>query len=300
MTIRLAENFRAVFYAPFYGCLALGLFDKAGLDIELVSSPSPGTALDWLHVDRVDVVWSGPQRAIKHALEPHPEASRLRCFGEVAAKDPFYLLAQPRLADGFNLKCLQNLRLGVVSEVPTPWFCLQQDLVDHGIDPSSINLVQGLTMPDQLNQLVQGELDVIQVFEPYVQKALDAGVGKIVYAAADRGWTAYTTFMSSQQKIDQYRDQFEAMGHALQDFSNWLEQSGVEPLVDLFKPFYPDIPAAELLPGLSRYLNVGLWSLRPSVSRAGFNRLLESMLTSGTISHSIPYEQVVADFAHEK
>jgi NitT/TauT family transport system substrate-binding protein len=134
MAIRLAENFRAVFYAPFYGCLALGFFDKAGLDIQLVNSPSPGAALEWLQADQVDVVWSGPQRAIKHALEPHSEITRLHCFGEVAAKDPFYLLAHPGLADGFDLKCLQHLRLGVVSEVPTPWFCLQQDLFDLGID----------------------------------------------------------------------------------------------------------------------------------------------------------------------
>lgn len=299
MAIRLAENFRAVFYAPFYGCLALGFFDRAGLDIELVNSPSPGVALDWLSADRVDIVWSGPQRAIKHALESHPEESRLKCFGEVAAKDPFYLVARPSLVQDFNLNRLKDMQVSVVSEVPTPWFCLQKDLLDNGIDPTSLSIVRGLTMADQLLLLERAELDVIQVFEPYVQQALDAGVGQIVFAAADRGWTAYTTLMSTQQKIDQYRDQFETMGSALQDFSNWLNQSGVEQLVDVVKSFYPDISASILLKGLTRYLNVGLWSLRPTVSREGYNRLLESMLTSHTIARAVPYEQVVADFARE-
>lgn len=299
MTIRLAENFRAVFYAPFYGCLSLGFFDQAGLDIQLVSSPSPGAALDWLSADRVDVVWSGPQRAIKHALEPHPDSARLRCFGEVAAKDPFYLLARPDLANDFNLNHLQHLRVGVVSEVPTPWFCLQQDLIDRGIDLSSLSVVEGLTMPDQLLHLRRADLDVIQVFEPYVQQALDAGVGQIVHAAADRGWTAYTTMMSTQQKIDQYRDQFEAMGRALQDFSIWLNKSGVQQLVHVVKSFYPDIPVPVLSKGLTRYLNHGLWTLRPTVSRAGYNRLLQSMLSTRTIFQAVSYEQVIADFAHE-
>jgi NitT/TauT family transport system substrate-binding protein len=154
-------------------------------------------------------------------------------------------------------------------------------------------------MPQQLTKLQRGELDVIQVFEPYVQQALDAGIGKIVYAAADRGWTAYTTFMSTQQKIEQHRDQFQVMGHALQDFSHWLDQSGVEPLVDVVKPFYPNISKSDLLQGLWRYKNAGLWSLRLDVSRAGYNRLLESMLATRTIARAVTYEQVVADFARE-
>lgn len=300
MTIRLAENFRAVFYAPFYGCLELGFFNKAGLDIELVSSPSPGAALDWLKEDRVDVVWSGPQRAIKHSLESHPESGRLRCFGEVAAKDPFYLVARTGMANGFDLADLPGLRLGVVTEVPTPWFCLQQDLIDRGIDLTRISVVQGLSMSEQLNQLKRGEIDVIQVFEPFVQLALDGGVGQIVYAAADRGWTAYTTLMSTQHKIDQCRSEFEAMGHALSDFSSWLEQSGAEALVEVVKSYYPNLDATVLAQGLSRYDHAGLWSLRPAVSRAGYDRLLESMLGTRTILQSVPYEQVVADFAQER
>ena len=299
MTIRLAENFRAVFYAPFYGCLALGFFKRAGLDIELVGSPSPGAALEWLQAGEVDVVWSGPQRAIKHALESHPDDARLRCFGEVAAKDPFYLVARSALADGFCLERLAHMRMGVVSEVPTPWFCLQQDLVDRGVNLATLSIVKGLTMPAQLQALERGELDVIQVFEPYVQHAVDSGVGKIVYTAAERGWTAYTTFMSTQRQINEHRDEFISMGDALNEFSIWLKQSGVVPMVEAVKPFYPDTSEKDLLHGLQRYLDAGLWSLRPSVSRAGYQRLLDSMLTTRTIAKPVPYETVVADFAFE-
>ena len=299
MTIRLAENFRAVFYAPFYGCLALGFFKRAGLNIELVGSPTPGAALEWLQAGQVDVVWSGPQRAIKHALERHPDDARLRCFGEVAAKDPFYLLARPALAEGFHLKHLAHMRMGVVSEVPTPWFCLQQDLLDRGVDPSTLSTVQGMTMAAQVQALERGDLDVIQVFEPYVQRALDSGIGKIVYAASGRGWTAYTTLMSTQRQIQAHREEFIAMGEALSECSSWLTQSGVSALVESVRPYYPEISESELLHGLTRYMNAGLWSMRPSVSRAGYQRLMDSMLSTRTIANGVPYEKVVADFAYE-
>ena len=299
MSIRLAENFRAVFYAPFYGCLALGFFERLGLNIELVSSPSPGVALDWLRDDQVDVVWSGPQRSIKAALESRKDEDRLSCFGEVAAKDPFYLLTRADIARGFDLRSLPGLRLGVVSEVPTPWFCLRQDLLDIGIKPETLKVTEGMSMQEQLICFERGELDVIQVFEPYVQQAINGGLGQIAYAAADRGWTAYTTFMSTQRNINRFRAQFESMCLALADFSHWLNHSGMGALVEVVTPYYPDLDTDLLRKGLSRYDRAGLWSLRPAVSRAGYDRLLKSMLGAHVIPHAIPYEQVVADFAQE-
>jgi NitT/TauT family transport system substrate-binding protein len=46
MLLRLAENFRAVFYAPFYATQALGLFAAEGVELQLLDSPAPGAASD--------------------------------------------------------------------------------------------------------------------------------------------------------------------------------------------------------------------------------------------------------------
>ena len=40
MTIRLAENFRAVFYAPLYAAQALGLYAQEGVKVELMRAPT--------------------------------------------------------------------------------------------------------------------------------------------------------------------------------------------------------------------------------------------------------------------
>jgi len=37
MKIRLAENFRAIFYAPFYATQALGFYEREGVDIDFVA-----------------------------------------------------------------------------------------------------------------------------------------------------------------------------------------------------------------------------------------------------------------------
>ena len=44
MAIVLSENFRALFYAPFYAAHATGAFVDAGVEVILKSSPEPAAA----------------------------------------------------------------------------------------------------------------------------------------------------------------------------------------------------------------------------------------------------------------
>jgi NitT/TauT family transport system substrate-binding protein len=98
-----------------------------------------------------------------------------------------------------TLADLPRLKLATVSEVPTPWLCLQQDLRRIGIDPERLERVTTHAMPANLEALRNGELDVAQMFEPYVSMALQRGIGKVLYAASTRGPTVYTTFLATRR-----------------------------------------------------------------------------------------------------
>src|SRR5262245_58761566 len=181
MPIKLAENFRAVFYAPFYATHALGFHAREGVEVELVSSPAPAAAQSSLFDGTIDISWGGPMRVMK-ARDDDP-GSPLVCFCEVAGRDPFFLVGRNDRAP-FRLTDLPRLRLASVSEVPTPWLCLQHDLREQGIEPGKLHRVADRSMADNLASLRRGELDVVQMFEPYVSMALLAGAGEILYAAS--------------------------------------------------------------------------------------------------------------------
>jgi NitT/TauT family transport system substrate-binding protein len=290
MKLRLSENFRAVFYAPFYATHALGLDAQEGLEIELVGSSVPGDAVPRLLDGSIDVTWGGPMRVMMaHEKDP---ASPLTCFGEVVARDPFYLVGRPDI-DGFSFADLTRLRFATVSEVPTPWMCLQQDLRLAGIDPVALKRVTDQTMAENLAALREGRLDVVQLFEPFVTRALRGGFGKILYAASARGPCVYTSYIASRQRIAREPAAFAALVRATGRMQQWLAAKGAGELAAVTAEFYPDVTRDELAEALGRYAAAGIWPATPAMSRAGFCRLGESFKSGGALSAVPAFETCV-------
>ena len=290
MPTKLAENFRAVFYAPFYATHSLGFYASEGVEVELVNSSAPGDGVSSLLNDAIDITWGGPMRVMKaRDLKP---SSALVCFCEVVARDPFYLVGRHHRPE-FQLRDLASLRFARVAEVATPWMCLQHDLREQGVDPSRLDPAPDQPMAANFEALCKGQLDVAQLFEPYPSMALQLGVGHILYAASTRGPTVYTTFVATRSAIERHRDAFMGMTRAIRRMQAWLTQHEAEELAEITALFYPDVTRNILVSSLWRYGQAGIWARAPEVSRQGFTRLGESLLSGGFISRMPTYEDCV-------
>ena len=287
--IKLAENFRAVFYAPFYATHALGFYAREGVDVELLGSSEPGYGVSALLDGTADITWGGPIRVIK-ANEGQTK-SQLACFCEVVARDPFYLIG--RNNGDFKLADLPSLRFAAVSEVPTPWMCLQHDLREKGVDLSRLNRMPHRSMADNFEALCNNQLDVVQVFEPYPSMALQVCAGDILYTASARGPTVYTTFIARREGFEHHRTAFIRMVHAIQRTQAWLAEHSAEELAEITASFFPNVTRDILVCSLRRYRQAEIWARTPDVSQKGFARLAESLLSSGFIARMPTYEDCV-------
>jgi NitT/TauT family transport system substrate-binding protein len=290
MKIRLSENFRAVFYAPYYAMLALGLPGREGVDVEFITSSVPGDAMASLLDGTIDLTWAGPMRVMK--AHDQQTGSPLVCFGEVVARDPFFLVGRTDL-EGFRLADVTRLRFATVSEVPTPWLCLQHDLREQGIDPDRIDRVADRPMADNLAALRAGRLDLVQVFEPFASMAVQQGSGRILYAASARGPTVYTSFIATRAGIARNRAAFVAMLRAVRHMQAWLAAHGAQELAAVTAPYYPDVASDLLEKSLRRYRDADIWARDPEMSRQGFARLAESFVSGGALSRMPSYEDCV-------
>jgi len=288
--ITLSENFRALFYAPFYAAHATGAYTTEGVEVVLRNSPSPAATAADLRAGRIDAMWGGPLRVmLTHAADA---GSDVVCFCDVVARDPFFVIGrEPRPA--FTPADLAGVRFASVAEVPTPWLCLQDDLRRAGVDPASLNRISGPTMAENAAALRDGVLDAVQLFQPYAEELLASGAGHLWYAAADRGLTAYTTLVTRRPVLAARRTELLAMVHAMHRTLRWIATTDGDEIARALAPFFPAIPREISAAALDRYRGLGLYAPDPVLRREGFDRLAAAMQSGGALGQLIPFESCV-------
>lgn len=294
MTLTLAENFRAIFYTPFYLLKALGLAEQAGLELSWLPPGSPGGAIDAIKNGTVDLTWGGPMRVMKDHDTTPSNGQSLLCFGEVVSRDPFFLLGKKKLGR-FELAQLRHLRLAQVSEVPTPWLCLQADLRDQGLSVAEIedSLTRGLCMPEQIQALKADTLDVAQLFEPLASELLSDPDYQILYAAHNRGPTVYTTLICSSDGWTKNQLALTSLREVLGVLQKWMHTQTPVTIASHVQSFFPELSPQQLESALARYLHHGVWAKSPEMSKAGFDRLSYSLHSGGFIRTQIDFASCI-------
>ena len=290
MRLKLFENYRFVLYAPFYAAHAIGAYEREGLEVVLLPSPGPGRAEAALIEGAAEFMWAGPLRVLKH--HDNNPASPLVCFAEIVCRDPFSILgSRPR--PQFRLDELGGLRLATVSEVPTPWLCLQQDLREAGLDPNRIDRVADRSMADNLASLRAGTIDAVQCFEPFVEHAIATDRLHLWHAASSRGRTSYTAFVTTRGRLREMREPFAAVVRAMRRTQQWVAASPASEIAEAIASFFPALPHARLAGAIARYRAQGVWGSDPVLPEDGLERLQRAMLAAGFIGRSIPFAACV-------
>jgi NitT/TauT family transport system substrate-binding protein len=290
MAIMLQESLRGLFYAPFYVALARDAYAAEGVEVRFVASPRPGDAARAVLDGAVDVCWGGPMRVMQ-AYHQVPGCD-LVSFAEVVTRDPFLLLGREPRA-GFVLRDLLGLRVATVSEVPTPWMCLQEDLRRAGIAPADLTRIADATMADNVASLRSGAVDVVQVFEPFASMLAADGAGHVWYAQASRGPTSYTTFYARRGLLDARRDELRRMVRAIHRTQKWVAQASGEAIAGAIAGYFPDVPSVILAASCTRYKALGIWAANPRLPRAGYDRLRASLVSGGFVSPGTDFEVAV-------
>ncbi len=291
MDITLQEPLRAVFYAPFYAALARGTYAAEGVSVRLVSASRPADAARGLFDGSVDVGWGGPMRVMEtYHLRPDCD---LVCFAEVVTRDPFLIIGRsPR--PGFVLGDLIGPRLGTVSEVPTPWLCLQEDLRRAGHDPARVDRLADATMTENTAALRKVRLDAVQVFEPFASELLDnGGHHHLWYAAATRGPTSYTSLYARRGTLAEKRPALRGMVRALHRTQRWLMGVDNATLAETVASFFPAVPPERLVRAVARYRSLGIWGHDPVLPLGGYERLRAGLESGGLVTAGAPFGRAV-------
>jgi len=288
--MRLYAAMKALFYAPFYVALTKGCFENEGVRVEFSTAPHPDDAVPALLENRVDVTWGGPIDLMLHhdtVVEPV-----LVGFCEVVSRDPFILIGrEPN--ERFRFQDLATLRIAPVSEVETPWLCLQEDIRRSGLDPAPFAPEAGRTMRENIARLNRGEVDVIQLFEPLAQDLIAKGGGHLWYAGALRGLNTYTTLFTLRRNLERFNGELCGMVKAMNAALNWVHcHSGSEIAAEIAEMF-PEFSTQLLGDALDRYKRLDLWARSTIHDPIGFVRLKSAVLAGGWIKSDVPFDRCI-------
>jgi NitT/TauT family transport system substrate-binding protein len=290
--IVLFENMRAAAYIPYYLADTRGAFAAEGVELEIRTSPATHRTAEALLDGEADVSWGGPMRVMLHH-DRDPDCP-LVCFCQVVGREPFSLIGREPNPT-FRFADLRDLRVGTVSEVPTPWMCFQDDLQRAGVDPAALNRVADATMDGNVAALRAGDLDVIQVFEPFTDDLLASGDGHLWHAFAERGDIAYTTFYTTSRFAQQNRETCLAMTRAMAKTQISLFAEPANVIADAVAGYFPDQSTEALSRIVNRYRDTGVWARTTTLPATPVVRLKAALISGGLISRDMPYERVVAD-----
>lgn len=290
--LTLQEPFRAVFYAPFYAALARDAFAAEGVEVRLLPGDRPAAVADAVLAGQADFGWGGPMRLLL-AHDKDPDCP-LRLFGAVVMGDPFFLVGRAPNPK-FRLTDLARLRLGTVSEVPTPWWTLQHDIRQAGLDPTRVPRVTDQGMAANAAAVQAGTLDAAQVFEPFASEMERAGSGHVWHVAASRGPTSYTAFYARTDRIAARRGEFEAVVRGLAATLAWFARAPATEVVATITGFFPELDAKLLGRCVERYRALGIWTRTPRFPPEALGRLEAAMLSAGAIRRSPGFAGLVAE-----
>ncbi len=85
------------------------------------------------------------------------------------------------------------------------------------------------------------------------------------------------------------------MTRAIRAMQGWLAAHGTGELAAITAPYYPDVPPDVLASALRRYGEAGIWAKTPEMSREGFGRLAESLVSGGFLARMPSYEDCVVE-----
>ena len=290
MAIRLSENFRALFYAPFYAAHATGAFTEAGVDVVLVPSPSPPAAVKALLAGEVDVMWGGPLRVMM--LRDSDPGSDLVCFCDVVARDPFFIIgAKPR--PDFRFTDLKGLRFATVSEVPTPWICLADDIRRAGVDPVALAPIADRTHGGERGRLACRHARC-RPSVPALRRAA---------ACLRRGPSLVRRRHARPHRLHHPRHPPRraraAARRAAEDDPRRPSHAGLvrthasAEIAERLRDYFPDVAPAIFAGAIERYRALGLWGSDPVIRREGYDRLHAAMRAAGTLRRDIAFEDCV-------
>ena len=289
--VRLRVAFRNMFYTTIYVAVEGGFLAEQGLDVDFAHVPAGQTSTDLLKAGDIDITQSGISRSFMD-LDAGSADPPLH-VAEINQRDGFFLLSK-RPTDGWRWADLAGATLIPVGFTPVPYTTLQAAMRWHGVDPASVNLMGGLSAEEMLGRFRNGDADYLQVPNPFAVQLVTEGSGHLAATLGNEsGYVCYSSFAVTPSYLADNPDTMQRFVNGYARAQRWVAESPAEAVADRIAPVFPEYDRNVLAEGVQRYQDAGVWATDPTITRHGFDRMRDALISGGLVRDPHPYESIV-------
>jgi len=290
--IVLNEVTHSIFYAPQYLAMALGYFDDANIEIELINGGGADKSMIALLTGEADIALMGPEATIYTYLEgkkDHPVV-----FGQLTKRDGSFLVGRSNEPD-FDWSNLEGKHIIMGRQGGVPAMTLQYILNQHGyFDGVNITMDYSVEFNMLAPAFSAGTGDYVPLFEPAASTLVNAGEGYIVDSigreSGEVPYTAYTVLKSVMEEKPELLERF--LG-AIYKATEYLMTAEVDEVAELLLPYFAGSSKEDIIIALNAYIANDTWMVSPSMQESSFNRLQDIMENAGKLSERVPFDKVI-------
>ena len=290
--LRLMETWRSLFYTPIYVSVAGGFLENEGLDVSFSTCPPQFShPLSALHHDAADIVQSGIMRSII-ASDWGAETVPLH-FAKINSRDGFFILGRQPQAT-FDWESLRGARVIPVGFSPMPWASFQYALRRHGMEPTDLDMMTGLSLGDATAAFREGRAEYVHVAEPVVEQLIADGAGHLLAALGpENGHLAYSSFAATHRFLESRADTAARFTLGFARALRWLASSDPADIAAAVAEFFPSTSAGVLAASIARYKAQEQWPADPVLDQPEYENLHDILLAAGMCRERQPYAKVV-------
>lgn len=275
---------------PMYVAEQVGLYDQAGIKVELVPFLSALERDSALTAGAIDGALSDPIGSI--LLDQGRELVKITslCLGKNPQEGVFTILAAP----GSGLETVEDLK-GIkigVSNSTIIEYVTDRLLAEQDFSKQNIQKIEIKKMPIRLQMLLSGAIKAATLPEPMASVAVEKGAIKILADDQAKKSLSQTVLIFRKQVLDNrandVADFFTAYGQAVELINTKPEQ---------FRTLF--VEKARIPPNLAKTYPIPLYPLPEPFSQSLYTPVIDWVTEKGD-AEPVPYEYMVSqDFLHK-
>ena len=295
--LTIAEVTHSVFYAPQYIAMSEKIFDRHGLNVEIILASGADKVMATLLSGDAEIGLMGPEASIYVYAQGRSDYGIT--FAQLTQKDGTFIMGREKIED-FTLEDLSGKSILGGRRGGMPLMTLEYVLKEAGLDAkkddteADINIRTDVAFAAMAGSFISGEGDFTTLFEPTASELELAGKGYILASVGDyTDNVAYTCYQAMKSYIDKNDEQIVNFTNAIAEAITWTLNHTAKEVALSIHQYFKETDIKVLTNSIQRYKDIDVWSRNPYLDDAEFIHLQNIIISSGELDKYMPYEKLV-------